>query len=339
MRAERKPEVLVTRPIYPDAMEALRETARVTIPSEDRSLSREELLAAMPGKQGLVSLLVDRIDAPVMDAAGGSLRVIANYAVGFDNIDLAAATERGIQVGNTPDVLTQATADLTWALMLAVARGVVTADADVRRGGFHGWGPTDYLGYDVYGQTLGIVGMGRIGQAVARRAVGFGMRVLYVSRTDRTMEFRSGMGAVAGPVPAPARVSLDELLETADFISLHVPLTEATHRLIGREQIERMKTTAFLINTSRGKVIHEAALVTALREKRIAGAGLDVFEEEPALAEGLASLDNVVLLPHVGSATHATRRDMGQRVVDNVRCGLAGRRVPHLVNLDVRGEG
>jgi len=334
MTAAEKPGVLVTRPIFPEVVERLSAGARVEVQPEDRCPGPEELRGLVRGMRGLLSFVTDRVDAPVMDAAPG-LRVIGNCAVGFDNVDLAEATRRGIQVSNTPGVLTEATADLAWALLLAVARGVVPADRHVREGRFRGWGPMDFLGRDLCGETLGILGMGRIGQAVARRAAGFGMRVLFTTRSPWTGSPGFPRAAAPAPEPAPRAVPLDTLLRESDFLSVHVPLTPATVRMIGRRELALMKPTAVLINTSRGRVVDEQALVEALREGTIGGAGLDVYEREPELAPGLAELPNAVLLPHIGSASVGTRRKMAMTAAENILCGLRGERVPDLVNTDV----
>jgi glyoxylate reductase len=252
------------------------------------------------------------------------LQVLANYAVGYNNIDLAAATRHGVVVTNTPDVLTESTADLTWALMLAAARRVAEGDAYVRSGNWPGWAPTQMLGADVSGKVLGIVGMGRIGQAVARRAAGFNMRVCYSSRTAHS----------PGSLPAQwERLELPDVLRDSDFVSLHVPLSAETHHLIGPRQLALMKPTAFLLNTSRGPVVDEAALVSALLQRRLAGAGLDVFEQEPAFHSSLRELRQVVLLPHLGSATLATRVRMGKICLENIAAVLAGVPAPNQVRL------
>lgn len=274
-----------------------------------------ELRAAAREADGLLCLLSDSVDADLMDACP-RLVAISVYAVGTDNVDLAAATERGIQVGHTPDVLTETTADLAFALMLAVARRVVEGDGLVRRGEWPPWEPSAFLGEDVNGATLGIVGMGRIGSALARRAEGFAMEVLHSARS--------------GGLP------LAELLERSDFVSLHVPLTPETRALIGEDELRRMKGTAVLVNTARGEIVDTAALVRALGEGWIAGAGLDVTDPEPLSADHpLLDLPNVVVTPHVGSATRRTREGMADLAVDNLLAALRGERMPRLANPDV----
>ncbi|GIX05940.1 MAG: D-glycerate dehydrogenase [Candidatus Poribacteria bacterium] len=320
-----KPTIYVTRRLPQPALDRLAEVFDVEVNPEDRVLTKEEIIAHVRGKDALLCLLTDTIDAEVLDAEP-SLKVVSNYAVGYNNIDVAAATERGIPVTNTPGVLTETTADLTFALILAVARRVVEGDRIMRAGEFPGWGPMYLLGHDVYGKTLGIVGMGRIGAAVARRAKGFGMRILYTSRSPKP-ELDVALGA--------ERVPLETLLKESDFVSIHVPLTEETHHLIGERELRLMKRTAYLINTARGPVVDEAALVRALREGVIAGAGLDVYEREPAMEPGLAELPNAVLLPHVGSATVETRTAMGVLAAENAIAVIQGRRPPHLVNPEV----
>ena len=281
----------------------------------ERPLTPDELRAGLAEADAVVCMLSDRFDAAVLDAAP-RLRVIANYAVGYDNIDVAAARARGVEVTTTPGVLTDATADLAFALLLAAARRVVEGDRLVRAG-WQGWGPAEMLGQAVAGRTLGIVGMGSIGQAVARRARGFGMPVLYHNRRRVSAELEAELGA--------RYVSLDEMWEACDFVSLHAPLNPESHHLVDAAALARMKPTAVLVNTGRGPLVDEAALVEALRARRIAAAGLDVFEREPALAEGLAGLDNVVLTPHVGSATTTARATMVRLCCDNVAAVLAGR--------------
>jgi glyoxylate reductase len=268
--------------------------------------SREELLARADGCEGLITLLTERVDAELLDALPG-LKVVSNYAVGSDNIDLDAAKERGIAVGVTPDVLTEATADLAWALMLAVARGIVPAAADVRAGRWQTWEPQGWIGQDVYGATLLVVGAGRIGQAVAKRGSGFAMHIEVADIGD----------------------DLLALLPAADFVSLHVPLTDSTEGLIGREQLQAMKPTAILVNTARGPVIDRDALAAALRDGEIGGAALDVTVPEPLPADDpLLGAPNLLVVPHIGSATQGARAAMTDRAVRNLLAGLAGEPVP-----------
>jgi len=318
--------VYITRRIPEAGIAKLRRHGiRVEMNPRDRSLMPGELLEAVAGRDGVCCMLSDTIDEAVLDAARPTCKIFANYAVGINNIDVAAATARGIVVTHTPGALTDATADLAWALMLAVARRIPESERLVRSGRWTGWAPLQYLGRDVYGATLAIVGAGRIGTAVARRSTGFGMRVLYVAR--RNNEELDAMGA--------RRVDLPEALREADFVSLHVPLTAETRHMIGRQELAMMKPTAYLINTARGAVVDEKALVEALRSGKIAGAGLDVYENEPVLANGLAELENVVCVPHLGSATHATRTRMAEMVADDILAVLAGREPAHPVNPEV----
>ncbi len=297
----------------------------VEVNPHDRPLTREELLEAVCDRDGVLCMLNDRIDAEVFAAAGAKCKVFANYAVGFNNIDVEAATQAGVAITNTPGVLTETTADLAWSLMLSVARRIVEADKFFRSGQWAGWRPMQFLGNDIHGATLGIVGAGRIGTAVGKRATGFGMQVLYVDAMEN-----EELNAIGG-----RRVELPVLLQQSDFVSLHVPLTEQTHHMIGREELDMMKSTAYLINTARGPVIDEQVLVEALRERRIAGAGLDVYENEPQPAAGLTELNNVVCIPHLGSATQATRSKMAEMAADNVLAGVQGRRPPNLVNTEI----
>jgi glyoxylate reductase len=302
--------ILVTQTIDDVGMSALQAAGMdVDVWPGPAPIPLDALLSRVSGCAGLMPMLTDRIDAAVMDA--GPLSVIANHAVGTDNIDLDAAAARGIVVTNTPGVLTDATADLTMALVLAVGRRLRAADALMRDGGFAGWRPTLLRGIDLSGATLGIVGKGRIGSAVAHRAMAFGMRPIHTS--------------------ANSGVPLDVLLQTADVVSLHCPLTPDTHHLIDAAALQRMKSTAILINTARGPVIDEAALVEALRDNAIAGAGLDVYEAEPAIHPGLIALDNVVLLPHLGSATWGTRQRMAVLAADNLIAVLTGHPPPNPV--------
>jgi glyoxylate reductase len=298
----------LTQPIDP-AGEALLQEAGVDLVRCDAPapIGREALLAQAAGCAGLLCMPSDRVDAAVMDA--GPLRVISNHAVGVDNIDLDAARSRGIVVTNTPGVLTEATADLAMTLLLAAARRVIEGDRLVREGLFTGWGPLTLRGADLWGARLGIVGMGRIGSAVARRAEAFGMEIVHHSRS----------GGLA----------LSELVETSDFISLHCPLTAGTRHLIGEAELRSMKETAILVNTARGAVVDEAALARALAGDWIAGAGLDVFEDEPRAHPDLLGLENVVLLPHLGSATWRTRRRMATLAARNLIAALRGETPPH----------
>lgn len=278
---------------------------------EAAGLEAEVGALELDGCDALLCLLTDRIDDALL-AAAPRLRIVANMAVGTDNVDLAAARARNVAVSNTPDVITDATADLTWALLLATARRLAWGDRYVRGGGFTGWHPELGIGADVTGRTLGIVGPGRIGRAVAERARGFRMEVL--------LHGRSSTG-----------LPLDELLERSDFVSLHLPLSPETRHLIGERELRRMRPHAILVNTARGPIVDEAALVRALREGWIAGAGLDVFEREPALAPGLAELPQVVLAPHVGSATTATRDRMAELAAESIVAALAGKPIPRRV--------
>lgn len=320
--------VYVTRMLPLSALERMNGRLDWSVNPEDRVLERAELLAAVKDVDGLLCLLTDTIDAEVFDAAP-RLKVVANYAVGYNNIDVAEATRRGILVTNTPGVLTETTADLTWALILAIARRIVEGDRFMRAGKFTGWAPMLLLGSDVYGKTLGIVGIGQIGQAVARRALGFNMRILYHDQWE--------LPPVAEQLLHADDVSLEELLQQSDFVTLHVPLLPETHHLIGARELEMMKPTAYLINASRGPVVDETALVEALRNGVIKGAALDVFEEEPAMKPGLAELDNVVVVPHLGSATIETRTAMADLAVDNLLAFFSGERPPTPVNPEVLG--
>ena len=297
----------------------------VEVNPEDRVLTREEILASVQGRDGVLCLLTDTIDDEVFEAARGA-KIFANYAVGFNNIEVEAATRRGIMITNTPGVLTDATSDMAWALLFAAARRMVESDRFVREGRFEGWGPMLFLGGDITGRTLGLVGAGRIGAAVARKSVGFRMKVLYTD-TVRNEALEQEIGA--------ERVKLEELLKASDFVSIHVPLMPETVHLIGAEQLALMKETAYLINTSRGPVVDENALVEALKARKIAGAGLDVYENEPEMAPGLAELDNVVLAPHIASATVETRTKMATMAAGNLLAGLRGEIPPNLVNPEV----
>lgn len=318
-----KPKVFLTRELPSPVMAFLKEHTELSYNAEDRVLKKREIIEGVQGKEGLISLVTDTIDREVIEAAS-DLKVISNYAVGFNNIDVQAATEHNIAVTNTPGVLTETTADLAWALLMAVARRVVEGDVYTRSGKWENWAPQLFLGSDVHGATLGIVGMGRIGQAVARRARGFEMNVLYYSRTRLPQEQEQRLNA--------EYVTIGELLERADYISIHVPYTESTHHLIGEGELKQMKKTAYLINTARGPIVDEKALVHALEHGVIAGAGLDVYEREPQLEPGLKDLSNVVLLPHIGSASVKTRTNMGMMAAQNALDVLTGRPCENVVN-------
>lgn len=316
-------KVLVTARMPVEVISLIEREHQVESYQEDPPLDRQSLLRRVADKEGLLCTITDRIDAELLDGAP-ALKVIANYGVGFEHIDLAGATRRGIPVTNTPGVLTDATADLAFALILATARRIAAGDRRVREGKFTYWAPLLFLGQEVSGKTLGLIGLGRIGQAVAQRARGFGMRVLYHSRTRLAPAAEQELQVAYAP--------RETLLREADFVSLHVPLTPETRHLIGRRELELMKPTAFLINTARGPVVDEAALVEALRRGQIGGAGLDVYEREPELSPGLTDLDNVVLLPHLGSATIETRTRMGLMAAENLLAGLRGERPPNCLN-------
>ncbi|MFW6162077.1 MAG: 2-hydroxyacid dehydrogenase [Planctomycetota bacterium] len=324
--AKTQASVYITRRIPQPGIDLVTEAVEtVDVNPHDRVLTHEELVEGVRGRDGVLCLLTDTVDAAVLDAAQGC-RIFANYAVGYNNIDVEAATQRGIAVTNTPGVLTDATADLTWALLMTTARRLVEGDQFTRAGRFDGWAPMLFLGGDISGRTLGIVGAGRIGTAVALRSRGFRMRVLYFDRTQNEA-LEQAVGA--------ERVELDTLLAEADFVCVHVDLNETTRHLIGAAELGRMKPSAYLINTSRGPVIDEAALVEALRGGEIAGAGLDVFEDEPTLAPGLAELPNVVVPPHLGSATIGTRTRMATLAATNLVARLRGERPPNIVNPEV----
>jgi glyoxylate reductase len=310
--------VVVTRTLPPSAVERLRGSgADVWVAPGDRPLTPEALRAAVAGADAIVALLHDRVDDAVLEAAGPQLRVVANVAVGFDNIDLDAATRRGVTVTNTPGVLTDATADLAMALILAVTRRVGEGDRLIRAGEPWAWSIDFMLGRGLRGKTLGIVGYGAIGRATADRARAFGMDVIATRR--------------AAADGASGIVTLDELLERADVVSLHCPLTAETRHLIDADALARMRPGSYLVNTARGPIVHEVALVAALRDGVIAGAALDVFEHEPAVHPGLLALDNVVLVPHLGSATVETRTAMAELAADNVVAVLAGRPAPSAI--------
>lgn len=318
-------KVFITTRMFPEAVEELRREGHEVVVHEGDRLLPAELAARVADVDALICPLSDRVDEGLL-ARAPRLRVVANLGVGVDNVDLEAATRRGVLVTNTPEVLTETTADLAWALLMAAARRIVEADRDLRAHGFPGWTfLPPHMGVDVYGATLGVVGLGRIGQAVARRAKGFGMRILYHSRTQKPKANELG----AHYVP------LDELLGESDFVVLCVPLTPKTQHLIGERELSLMKKDAILVNISRGPVVEEEALVLALKDGRIRGAALDVFEREPLVHPELLAMKNVVLTPHIGSATSSTRRKMAELAAQAVIDVLAGRKPQNLVNPNI----
>jgi glyoxylate reductase len=321
-------KAFVSRAIPPRGMEILKEAGELEVRANslDQGLKREELIAQAKQVDGLVCLLTDAIDGDFL-ATCSNLKVVSNMAVGFNNIDVSAATRLGILVCNTPGVLTDTTADFAWALLLAAARRVGEGERLVRSGEWHGWGPLQLLGGDVHGKTLGLIGMGRIGQAVARRAKGFNMTVLYHSRSPLPASQAVELNA--------RQVSLDELLATSDFVSVHAPYNQQTHHLINAERLAQMKPSAYLINTARGPLVDEAALVAALRSNQIAGAGLDVYEREPEIDPGLFDCENAVLAPHLGSASIDTRNEMSRLAATNLVLALQGELPLHVVNPEV----
>jgi len=318
--------VYVTRKIPHPGLELLgKHCARLDVNPHDRTLTRDELMKNVSGRHGVLCMLNDTIDDQILAAAGDNCKVFANYAVGFNNIDLPAASRRDIMVTNTPGVLTETTADLTWALILGAARRIVESDKYFRTGKWNGWAPMQFLGDDVRGATLGIVGAGRIGTAVALRSTGFNMKILYTDLQHNQQLDKIGA----------EKVDLETLLSQSDFISLHIPLTEETSHIIGKKELDIMKSDAYLINTSRGLTIDESALVQALKDKKIAGAGLDVYEDEPTPAPGLVQLDNVVCVPHLGSASRATRAKMALMAAGNLLAALKGEIPENLLNPEV----
>ena len=316
-------KVFITARIPEEVLARITREHSVETYDQDKPIERSRMLEAVQNKDGLLCTITDRIDKEVLERAPG-LKVIANNGVGFDHIDIEAASARKIPVTNTPGVLTDETADLTFALMLSNARRIVEGDRMTRTGEFKYWAPLHFLGWKVNEKTLGIVGFGRIGQAVAKRARGFDMKVVYFdsSRLDPSAEKNLNVSFMP----------FDELLREADFVTLHVSLNPSTRRLMGKREFDIMKPSACLINTSRGPVVDEKALVEALQKGRIGGAGLDVYENEPQLSPGLAELNNVILLPHVGSATIETRTKMASMAADNLLAGLRGERPPNMVN-------
>jgi len=324
-----RPKVYVTRQLFDEALDILKMHAEIEVfDGIDNPVPRGTLLSKVRGVEGLLCLLTEEIDEEVIEA-GSRLKVISNCAVGFDNVDVEVATRRGIYVTNTPGILTDTTADCAWALLMSIARRIAEADRHVRnRGWVHPWGPMMFLGSDVHGKTLGIIGIGRIGSAIAKRARGFDMNIIYhdvVRRKD--LEEELGI----------AYKGFEEILSEADFVTIHVPLVEETHHLIGRRELTLMKGTAYLINTSRGPVVDEAALAEALKNGDIAGAALDVFEREPLDPDSpLLGLNNTVLTPHIASASVETRTKMAVVAATNLASVLRGEEPPNLVNPEVR---
>ena len=316
--------VYVTRELPGALFEKLKREHAVSVNPADLPPTNEELLKEIKEKEGLISLLTDKITKEIIEA-GNSLKIIANYAVGYDNIDVDYATYKGIMVTNTPDVLTNATTEITWALILGVARKIVEADKYTRDGKFKIWSPKLFVGKELHGSTLGIIGAGKIGTEVGKRGIGFGMHILYTDLSENNVLEQLGA----------EKVSLKELLKRADFVSIHTPLTDKTYKLIGKEELRLMKKDAILVNTSRGKVIDEPALIETLKKGDLAGAGFDVYENEPEVPNELKELPNVILLPHIGSATQVARENMARLTIQNLLIGLSGEVPPNLVNPEV----
>jgi len=324
------PRVLVTRIIPDEGLDPVREACEVDLWTDELPPPRDELLRRVAGVDGLLSLLTDRVDDELLDAAGDQLKVVSNFAVGFDNIDVEACTRRRIPVGNTPGVLTETTADLAFALLMSAARRIPEGVDYVREGNWRTWGPMLLMGVDVHGATLGIVGFGRIGREMARRGRGFGMRILYQDVHPATPEEEAELGA--------RRVEMDELLRESDFVTLHVNLTEETQHLIGADALRAMKRTAVLVNTSRGPVVDAAALGAALRDGEIFGAALDVTDPEPLPASHpLVRLPNCIIVPHIASASRVTRGKMAAMAAANLLAGVRGERLPTPINPEVYG--
>ena len=323
-----KPRVFVARIIPSAGLDMVREYCEADVWPEELPPSREVLLERVRGVDGILSLLTDEMDGDVMDAAGQGLRVISNFAVGFDNVDVDAATRRGIPVGNTPGVLTDTTADFAFALLMTAARRVVEGDNYTRAGKWKTWGPMLLLGQDITRATLGIIGFGRIGKGMAKRAQGFDMRVLYFDAFYRDEGYAAQVGALS--------TDLDTLLRESDFVSVHTPLTEDTYHLINAGALAKMKPTAILINTARGPVVDPDALYVALKEGAIRYAALDVTEPEPiSMDHPLLTLDNIIIAPHIASGSVATRGKMAQMAAENLIAGLQGERLPNCVNPEV----
>lgn len=319
--------VFITRQIPEEGIHLLEKYCQtVEVNPHDRALGYDELLKQVKGRDAILTMLSDKIDTHIINEAKG-LKVIANYAVGYDNVDVKAATEKGIVVTNTPGVLTGSTADMAWALLFSITRRIVEGDKLTRAGKFTGWAPLFLLGGDITGKTLGIIGAGRIGTAMAMRSRGWNMKILYTTQHSRNTMLEENLGA--------RKADLETLLKESDFISIHAPLSDKTMHMIGAKELSMMKRTAYLINTGRGAIIDEEALVNALKKKQIAGAGLDVYEEEPKLKPGLAELDNVVLAPHLGSATVETRTRMSIMSAESIIAVLQKQKPKNYVNPEV----
>lgn len=327
-------KIFVTRTIPNRGLDLLKSKEyELHINPEDRVLTKDELVAILKqgGYDAVLCLLTDKIDSEVLDIAGKQCKIFANYAVGFDNVDLKAAQERGVMITNTPGVLTNTVAEHAFALILSIAHRIAEADRFTRAGKYTGWAPMMLLGHDVSGKTLGIVGLGRIGSRVAHHgALGFEMKVLYYD-VKRNEEFEKEISAFGGRVEF--RENPDDIFREADYVSIHVPLLPTTKHLVDARVLSLMKKTAYLVNTSRGPIVDEAALVEALRNNAIAGAALDVYENEPALALGLADLENVILTPHIASATQETRQAMSELAAQNIIEALEGRVPPNVVKI------
>lgn len=322
-----KPKILVTREVFDETLAYLAQHCEVDANQEDKPYDAAALARRLADKDGVMCCLTDRIDAALI-AASPRLKAVANIAVGYNNIDVAACSARGVMATNTPGVLDDSTADLAWALMLATARRITEVESYIRAGEWTGWRLKQWLGVDVHHATLGIIGMGRIGQAIARRAAGFDMKLIYSNRKRVAPEIEQRLNA--------EYASRDELLARADFVVLQVPYSAETHHLIGAAELKKMKSTAILINSTRGGVVDDAALIAALKDGTIRGAGLDVFENEPRLNPGFLALKNVVLAPHIGSSTEATRRAMAMTAARNLVAALTGDVPPNLLNPEAR---
>jgi glyoxylate reductase len=329
--AERRPRVFVTRIIPDEGLDRIRAACEVDLWTDELPPPRDELLRRAAGMDGLLTLLTDRVDAELLDAAGPQLRVVSNLAVGFDNIDVPECTRRRIPAGNTPRVLTETTADLAFALLMAAGRRLDEGSRYVRSGRWKTWGPMLLMGIDVHGATLGIVGFGRIGREMARRATGFGMRILYHDVHPATPDEEAALGGARS-------VELDELWRESDFISLHVNLTDETRHMVNADSLSQMKPTAILVNTSRGPVVDQAALYDALSSGRLFAAGLDVTDPEPMpVDDPLLTLENCLVVPHIASASRVTRGKMAEMAAANLLAGMRGERLPTPVNPEIYG--